>query len=120
MNRGYDKRRIEEARNFCNKLWNVARFIEDRLGDQPFTPKAESKTIADEWMLSKLQQYSREISALLDKYKFAEAYDRLYHLVWDEVADWYIEASKVVATPGMMAYTLETILKLAHVFALFY
>lgn len=119
INRGYDPAKIEGARNFCNKLWNVARFIEDLVGDDShlrLDPKPE--TIADHWVLSKLQQSTEKISSDLDNYRFAEAYDTIYHLIWDDVADWYIEASKGQkegnTNNSVLAYVLETILKLAH------
>ncbi|MDB5186016.1 MAG: valS [Candidatus Saccharibacteria bacterium] len=120
VNRGYDTRRVEEARNFANKLWNVARFIEDKIGDEfelKSNPTAESA--ADYWMLNKLHHSSKQLSKYLDEYRFSEAYELLYHLVWDDFADWYIEASKIDLNKGVLAYTLETILKLAHPFAPF-
>jgi valyl-tRNA synthetase len=116
----WSRGRIEAARNFCNKLWNVARFIEDKVGDDftlKSTPKAE--TPADAWMLTKLQQAIGDISKSLDEYKFSEGADKVYHLLWDDFADWYIEASKSSLNPGVLAYGLETILKLAHPFAPF-
>ncbi len=120
VNRGYDPRRVEEARNFANKLWNVARFIEDKVGDE-FHLKSNPvpKTAADAWILSKLQHSIREVGEFLDDYRFAEASDHIYHLLWDDLADWYIEASKVEPNLGVLAYALETILKLTHPFAPF-
>jgi valyl-tRNA synthetase len=119
-NRPYDRSKVIGARNFCNKLWNIARFIESIVGDAvDARAKAEPASIADHWMLSKLQHSTERITADLDRYRFAEAYDELYHLVWDDFADWYIEASKVSPNPAFLAYCLETILKLAHPFAPF-
>jgi valyl-tRNA synthetase len=106
------------ARNFCNKLWNVARYIEDKIADQTFDD-AEPTTDADHWMLSKLQQTVNDMSADLEDYRFAEAYDRLYHFVWDDFADWYLEASKAQDNLPLLAYALTTILKVAHPFAPF-
>lgn len=114
------KSKIAAQRNFCNKLWNIARFVEDIVGDdfeRKNSPQAE--TIADAWVLTKLQQSTKKISGHLDAYAFSEAYDVLYHFVWDDFADWYVEASKTEANRGVLAYTLETILKLAHPFAPF-
>lgn len=119
VNRGYDSRKVEEARNFCNKLWNIARYIEDKLGDKPPTGKAEPQTDADHWILSELKRATDDIASHLDNYRFAEAYDTLYHFVWDDFADWYIEASKASENPGLLAYALESILKIAHPFAPF-
>ncbi len=120
VNRGYDPRRVVEARNFCNKLWNVARFVEDKIGDDfALRGSLKAKTPADAWMLSKLQHSIRLVSEHLDNYRFSEASDFVYHLLWDDFADWYIEASKIDLNKGVLAYGLETILKLAHPFAPF-
>lgn len=112
--------KVVAARNFCNKLWNIARYVEDKVGED-FAGKNGPKpqTSADYWLLTKLQHLTDEISADLDNYRFAEAYEKLYHMVWDDLADWYIEASKVEPNSSVLAYALETILKLAHPFAPF-
>lgn len=120
VNRGYDSRRVEEARNFCNKLWNIARYTEGVLGESYKPGSApEPKSNADHWVLRKLQQSTEILSELLDDYRFAEAYEHLYHFVWDDVADWYIEASKSQQSREVLGYVLESILKLAHPFAPF-
>ena len=120
VNRGYDPRKIEDARNFCNKLWNIARYIEDKTNHHHIdTSDVAPKTAADHWMLSKLQQNANAIASALEEYRFAEAYETLYHFVWDDFADWYIEASKAEINVTLLAYTLESILKIAHPFAPF-
>jgi valyl-tRNA synthetase len=119
VNRGYDQRKVEEARNFCNKLWNIARFIEDIIGDKPDRKEVKPQTAADHWILSKLQQSQDKICGDLDEYRFSEAYDTLYHFVWDDLADWYIEASKADPNKLLLAYMLEQVLLLAHPFAPF-
>jgi len=112
--------KIEANRNFCNKLWNVARYCEAVLGEN-YTPGtvAEPQTIADHWVLRKLQQSTEVIGTHLDNYRFSEAYEALYHFVWDDVADWYIEASKSQQSREVLGYVLENILKIAHPFAPF-
>lgn len=123
VNRGYDPRKVEDARNFCNKLWNIARYIEDRLGDgdKAVDMQAEPKpeTAADHWVLSKLQQSAEEMADHLENYRFAEAYDSLYHFVWDDFADWYVEASKAAPNSSILTYCLRSILQLAHPYAPF-
>ncbi len=120
MDQNWSKGRIEANRNFANKLWNIARFIEDKVGDDfALTHSPETKNVADEWVLTKLQQSIKKISLDLDNYRFSEAYDALYHFVWDDFADWYIEASKIQLNREVLAYGLETVLKLAHPFAPF-
>lgn len=119
VNRGYDSRKVEEARNFCNKLWNISRYTLERLGELTEDPAHEPKTTAEHWVLSRLQQATETMSEHLKEYRFSEAYDTLYHFVWDDVADWYIEASKNQEGGGVLAYVLENVLKLAHPFAPF-
>lgn len=119
VNRGYDHRKVEDARNFANKLWNIARYIEDKVGDQYHDRASKPQSTADHWLLTKLQQSMDKVAADLDAYRFAEAYDSLYHFVWDDFADWYIEASKISPNVPLLAYTLETILLLMHPFAPF-
>lgn len=121
--------KIEANRNFCNKLWNIARYIEayydnDALsGNYKFTSLAleqpEPQTTADHWILSMLQRSSSLIANHLDNLRFAEAYDVMYHFVWDDFADWYIEASKAESNKDILAFALVTTLQVCHPFAPF-
>ncbi len=111
--------KIITNRNFANKIWNIARYIEDTIGDAPERAGAKPSTAADHWVLSKLQQTQEKIGADLDNFRFGEAYDRLYHFIWDDLADWYIEASKAEPNKPLLAYLLEQVLTLAHPFAPF-
>jgi valyl-tRNA synthetase len=112
--------KIQSTRNFCNKLWNIARFIEDKLGDDYKERHApQPKQAADHWIMHSLAEATKSINTALDQYRFSDAFDTLYHTVWDDFADWYIEASKTDLNPSVLAYGLETILKLAHPFAPF-
>jgi valyl-tRNA synthetase len=119
VNRGYDPRKVEDARNFANKLWNIARYIEGKVGDRKPTDAVEAKSIVDHWLLSQLQETAQGIASDLDNYRFAEAFDRLYHFVWDDLADWYVEASKAEENLPLLAFALESVLKIAHPFAPF-
>ena len=118
VNRGYDRRRVEEARNFCNKLWNIARYIE-ALAPSDSKQSAEPTTAADHWILSKLQQLQQGLESELAEYRLAEAYERLYHFVWDDLADWYLEASKTNPNRELLAQVLDATLTMAHPFAPF-
>lgn len=111
--------KVVAGRNFCNKLWNIARFIEDKLGSdfKPGTPKPQ--TLADQWIIRELTTAGDEIGKLLGEYRFAEASEIVYHAIWDNVADWYIEASKKQDNADMLAWVLDTSLKIAHPFAPF-
>lgn len=119
QNQAFSVDRVIAGRNFCNKLWNIARFIQTKLGEnyKPGTP--EPKTLADHWIISELASAKETIERTLDDYRYAEAGEAVYHAIWDSVADWYIEASKDQENPDLLAWVLETSLKLAHPFAPF-
>ena len=119
QNQAFSVERVIAGRNFCNKLWNIARFIENKVGDnyQPQEPKAQ--TLADHWIISELTTAKDNISRALENYRFAEAGDSMYHAIWDSVADWYIEASKDQDNLDLLVWVLDTSLKLAHPFAPF-
>ena len=107
------------GRNFCNKLWNVARFIEGKLGDSFSYSSPSPKSIADHWIVRELSATSETVAKLLGEYRFAEASDTVYHSLWDNVADWYIEASKDEPNNELMAWVLDTTLRITHPFAPF-
>ncbi len=112
--------KLESTRNFCNKLWNVARYIEATIGDSKIDlADLKIDTPTDHWMMSKLQHTTKSVASHLDKFRFSEAFDELYHFVWDDVADWYIEASKTQPNLNMLAYVLDSTLRLLHPYAPF-
>ncbi|MEK7059779.1 MAG: valine--tRNA ligase, partial [Patescibacteria group bacterium] len=76
--------KIEANRNFCNKLWNIARYIEDTIGDETSREGVKPVSAADHWALHKLAEAQTKIANDLDNYRFSEAYDKLYHFVWDD------------------------------------
>lgn len=120
QNQALSMSKIIAGRNYCNKLWNISRFIGDKLGDD-FTPSntPQAKSLADHWIISELNKTCLEIGNHLDKFRFAEASEALYHTVWDSVADWYIEASKATLNKDLLAWVLETCLRMSHPFTPF-
>jgi len=119
QNQAFGVDRVIAGRNFCNKLWNIARFIENKVGEgfAPGTPEPQS--IADHWIIQELTTAKQTIDRTLSDYRYAEASEAVYHVIWDSVADWYIEASKEQENSNMLAWVLDTSLKLAHPFAPF-
>ena len=115
----WSRAKIEANRNFCNKLWNIARYIETIVGENFSQSKIEPKTVADHWILSKLQHFTDKIHCDLDNFHFGEAYDSVYHFIWDDLADWYIETSKSEPNLPLLAHVLESVLLLAHPIAPF-
>ena len=119
QNQAFSTAKVVAGRNFCNKLWNIARFTEDRLGDGYKKVAPEPKSLADHWIVSELNEATEDIAKKIESYRFAEASETMYHVVWDDVADWYVEASKLQDNNGMLAWVLDACLKLAHPFAPF-
>lgn len=111
--------KVVAGRNFCNKLWNVARLIESQVGDTTPTPNPEPHSMADHWIVERLNEAARQIDEQLSDYRFAEAAETVYHALWDDVADWYVEVSKVENHTSMSAYVLDTVLRITHPFAPF-
>jgi valyl-tRNA synthetase len=125
-NPGADQPANEEwvgaARNFCNKLWNASRFAMINgatvAGDVP-----TDLGPVDRWIVSRLDEVVEEVDGLIESYEFAKATAALYHFVWDEFCDWYLELSKVSlagdradVTRRVLGHVLDTVLRLLHPF----
>lgn len=126
QNQAFGKDKVIAGRNFCNKLWNIARYIENQTPDSGSQPSPSTSnqspipsTAADHWIIRELNACANNVATMLEEYRFAEAYEAVYHTIWDKVADWYIEASKGQQNSSMMLWVLETCLKIAHPFAPF-
>ena len=119
QNQAFSTTKVVAGRNFCNKLWNIARFVEDKLGDNYRLNDPVPTTLADHWIIRELTTAAGQIEQLLADYRFAEAADTVYHTLWSSLADWYVEASKQQDNPDMLAWTLDTALRIAHPFAPF-
>ncbi|HET8709625.1 MAG TPA: valine--tRNA ligase [Candidatus Saccharimonadales bacterium] len=111
--------KVVGARNFCNKLWNIARFIEALELPEGQGNKIEPRSAADHWIVHELAQLQRELEYDLDNYRFSEAYEKLYHFIWDDLADWYLETSKAAPNVALLRQILRDVLVLTHPFAPF-
>jgi valyl-tRNA synthetase len=93
----FDEKRLETGKFFANKIWNAARLVQMRLGDEDLGSIKESTlrlTLADRWILSRFAHAVKDISRTLKTYRFNEAANALYHLAWDDYCDWYLEMAK--------------------------
>ncbi|RYZ40055.1 MAG: valine--tRNA ligase, partial [Myxococcaceae bacterium] len=121
--------RLGGYKAFCNKLWNASRFALMNMGDFSLdkTPlEGRTLTLADRWILSRLQKATVETRASLEVYGFAEAASTLYQFLWAEFCDWYIELAKGSlygedpeakdTTRAVLVYCLDRILRLMHPF----
>lgn len=86
--------RVENNRNFANKIWNASRFVLMNLSD--FTPDGSdlNYTLADKWIISRYNRTVQEVTQNLEKYELGEAARNLYEFIWNEFCDWYIEMAK--------------------------
>jgi len=124
----FDLGRVAGYRNFCNKLWNAARYVlmNTEGQDTGLNPDdAISLSAADRWIISRLQDTERKASDHLDAYRFDLAAQTLYDFTWNEYCDWYLELSKPVLTGDAdaaaqrgtrrtLVRVLETLLRLMH------
>ena len=120
--------RFEYGRNFCNKLWNAARFAMLNLEGYSAGPVSDSElAIEDRWILSRLATVTDEVTSLLDLYKFDAATRTLREFVWNEFCDWYLEMIKPrlrdealkPAAQRVLVAVLDTTLRLLHPFTPF-
>ena len=119
QSQAFNKGSVIAARNFCNKLWNIARFVEAQIGDNHQIVDLEPQTPADHWIIRQLNDAANNIAVRLEQYRFSEASETVYHTIWDDVADWYIESSKTAINRPLLSWVLATSLKIAHPFAPF-
>ena len=123
---GNDMKLSEEKiggfRNFANKLWNMARFIEMTLeAEEKKLVKdislPEAKTLSDKWILQKLNEVSNVVVNNLDSMNLSYAGEKLRDFTWNDLADWYLEIAKIEGKKSeILNYTLNTVLKLWHPF----
>jgi len=93
----FDEKRVETGKFFANKVWNAARLVQMRLGDEDPTRIRESTlelTLADRWILSRLANAVKDATRNLKTYRFNEAANTVYHFAWNEYCDWYLEMAK--------------------------
>jgi valyl-tRNA synthetase len=116
--------RFEMGRNFANKLWNAARLILTNLDEAPAGPGEARTAFEDEWILSRTSRTVREVTRLLEEFKFHETARTLYEFFWHDLCDWYVEMVKGRLYEGetedrrgaqqTLAYVLDTSLRLLH------
>lgn len=126
----FDMGRVDGYRNFCNKIWNAARYVMMQCEDQDcgLDGQAVELTVADRWIISQLQRTEAEVARQLDNFRFDLAAQALYEFIWNQYCDWYLELSKPVlwdkeaplertrGTRRTLVRVLEAALRLAHPF----
>ena len=126
----FSQDKIDGTRNFMNKVWNASRFVLLNCEGKTLKDIQSVKlSLADKWILTKLNDVTAQVTELLDKFELGMASQCMYDFVWSEFCDWYIELTKPalygsddqarIDTLSVLAYVLDKILKLLHPFAPF-
>ena len=113
--------KFDIGRNFCNKLWNASRFAMMNLQAMPAWSEIRPReNISDRWILSRLNTTVRDATAAVEAFRFNDLADVLYHFMWDDFCDWYLEIAKVRINAGdsavktVLAHCLDVLLRLLH------
>ena len=121
----YIPEKLSSAWNFINKIWNASRYVLMNVDDMTLDEVqiGDDMTLADRWILSRLQTVTENVTRLFDKFEFGEAGRILYHFIWDDYCDWYIEMTKEnlqddstdnTTTKSILVYVLDQFLRLLH------
>ncbi|HET9108053.1 MAG TPA: valine--tRNA ligase [Steroidobacteraceae bacterium] len=113
----FDLARVAGYRNFCNKLWNAARFVTLSAGDEPPAAQRLELSVADRWIRSRFARTIETVEKALAEYRFDYAAAALYEFTWYEFCDWYLELTKPVlqsesSSPAARAGTRHTLLEI--------
>lgn len=146
MNQAFSENSVVSGRNLCNKLWNVARFVQGMVdeaeGSGVVAKEIENAcegaevvnagqvnagvempystdNMGEDWICRELTKCKEEIEDDIKEYRFSEAVETLYSTIWDKYADWFIESQKQYKNIPLLKVTLEMILKMLHPFAPF-
>ena len=119
VNQAFSTSKVVASRNLCNKLWNIARLIQDLVDKGKESDEVVVDNLCEDWICREINKTSKELQKLLEHYRFAEAGDLLYDLIWNKYADWFIESEKLWKDTTLLKSTLEQILIMLHPFAPF-
>lgn len=124
----YSTEKVESVWNFANKIWNASRFALMNMGGLTYEDidLNGKKSVADEWILTRLNETIETVTNLAEKYEFGEVGRALYNFIWNDFCDWYIEMAKLPlygedetakkTTRSVLAYVLDQTMRLLHPF----
>ncbi|WP_064092519.1 valine--tRNA ligase [Rossellomorea aquimaris] len=120
--------KVESVWNFANKIWNASRFALMNMDGMTYDEidLSGEKSVADKWILTRLNETIETVTRLADRYEFGEVGRALYNFIWDDFCDWYIEMAKLPlygedeaakkTTRSILAYVLDNTMRLLHPF----
>ncbi|MGD7021531.1 valine--tRNA ligase [Rossellomorea vietnamensis] len=124
----YSTEKVESVWNFANKIWNASRFALMNMDGMKYEEidLTGEKSVADKWILTRLNETIETVTKLADRYEFGEVGRILYNFIWDDFCDWYIEMAKLPlygedeaakkTTRSILAYVLDNTMRLLHPF----
>ena len=124
----YSTEKVESVWNFANKIWNASRFALMNMDGMKYEEidLTGEKSVADAWILTRLNETIDQVTKLSEKYEFGEVGRALYNFIWDDFCDWYIEMAKLPLygedeeakkmTRSVLAYVLDNTMRLLHPF----
>ncbi|MFA6447233.1 MAG: valine--tRNA ligase [Patescibacteria group bacterium] len=117
MDQKLSEEKIKDYRNFTNKLWNISRYILTSTQLVARSSQLVPKTMADKWILGRLSDVQTKVTKLIGEYQFSQAGDLLREFTWNDLADWYLEISKVEKDKdAILNHILTRLIKLWHPF----
>ena len=125
LNQAFSENSVISSRNLCNKLWNVSRFVQGMV-DEAEADSSEVSVVdyttenaGEDWICYEINRASSMLEQAMSEYRFSEAVEIVYSLVWDKYADWFLESQKIFKNIPLLKKTLENVLMMMHPFAPF-
>jgi valyl-tRNA synthetase len=109
----FSPERLKSSQAFANKIWNAARFILMNVS-QEFPPAAAPDSLEDRWIRSRLNQCAKEMNQAIDTYRYHEAAQTIWHFIYDDFCDWYIELKKISTKWNTILEVFDATLRLLH------
>ncbi len=124
MAQAFSEDSVLASRNLCNKLWNIARFIDTWTQNESNSPKPsdldaptyDTDSMGEDWICRELNSLRSAVEHDMRSYRFAEAVEEIYSTIWDKYADWFLESQKIFKNLPLLKRTLEDLLIISHPF----
>jgi valyl-tRNA synthetase len=128
LNQAFSETSVTASRNFCNKLWNISRLVQNIVDETGVVDAPRERNIlslyttdnmGEDWICREINECLKTLDFSMKNYRFAEAVEVLYQTIWDKYADWFLESQKLYQNAPLLKRTLETLLIALHPFAPF-